>query len=428
MNVIKILDSIFAASALIIAEIYIFTKYLERTINYKKLYNIIIHLLYGALIIGNNLLGNYSIRIILNFFITAIFVKLLYRTQFKEASILSFIVALVSLLAEIAIFIIIFILQIDADFIVKIAGSALSNTIIAIAMLVITDLTFKFGNKFFIWYCNNERKQTIIFILMYSLAIGFILTNMSENLEVNNQMITNFALILIFMSITLTMFSEKRDKGVIGETYNKLLSSAKYTEDLLDQQYVDAHENKNQLSIIRGLANENNKELIDYLDKVTVSTPNNEWIPNLQYIPSGGLKGLISQKVSEAKRKNINVFCHISKDIQKMKDIKLKDYTEIYKIIGVFLDNAIEAAEQIENSEMLVEIYFEEDKIIFSVSNTINEEMYKFLHSNDISSKGMGRGHGLRLVSQIISSNELLSLEREISHNVCSFSLIIKLK
>ena len=186
----------------------------------------------------------------------------------------------------------------------------------------------------------------------------------------------------------------------------------------MDNQRIQNHENKNQLVVIKGMANKNNKELINYIESI-LNEPHSseiEWLAKLKNIPKGGLKGLIYYKIIQMKSENIKLSLDIS-SIKKsiITDMTIEHYKQLCRIIGVYIDNAIEAAKLCSNGEIGIEIYNYDDGLKISISNTfINLIDLERIECNGFSTKGKGRGHGLELVKSIINKNNNFYQYREI--------------
>ena len=110
-----------------------------------------------------------------------------------------------------------------------------------------------------------------------------------------------------------------------------------------------------------------------------------EYVEVLKHIPKGGLKGLLYYKIALAKSKNVNIVIEISSKVtSRMKKLPESKLRQIGIIIGIYLDNAIEAAESSKKKQITLEIYEINDDIVFVISNTYN----KMLAIKDMNKKG----------------------------------------
>ena len=89
----------------------------------------------------------------------------------------------------------------------------------------------------------------------------------------------------------------------------------------------------------------------------------------------------------------------------------------ISKIIGIYYDNAIEAAKESRKKKILIEIYEIKDKVKIVISNTYNKKKLIFDNKKGLSSKGNNRGKGLYFAKRIIADNKWIQTNKEIIDN-----------
>lgn len=147
-----------------------------------------------------------------------------------------------------------------------------------------------------------------------------------------------------------------------------------------------------------------------------------------KYLPSNGLKGFFYYKCTEAEKKGISVSVNISKQIENsfLMDIETKDFKDLARIIGVYIDNAIEASSTSEDKKLGIEMYLIKEKIEIIITNTFNNEInLDKIGKESFSTKGKHRGHGLLLVKKILSENNRFEAKKEIRGNIYIQSLKI---
>ena len=91
----------------------------------------------------------------------------------------------------------------------------------------------------------------------------------------------------------------------------------------------------------------------------------------MQYLPQGGLKGLIYFKLGDLSNKGIKVITKIDRKL-KNEDFYKKNgekHKDILKIIGVYLDNAIEAVSEASIKEIILEMYCEKNECILFIKH-----------------------------------------------------------
>lgn len=154
--------------------------------------------------------------------------------------------------------------------------------------------------------------------------------------------------------------------------------------------YIDAED-------IKGLKGFYNNELMPESSTVIGENKNLSLLQNIKNIP---LKGLISSKIIDAQSNGIQTNIEIVDEIDSLSIGTI----DICRIMGVLLDNAIEAALNCEVKKINVAIVRNGDNTIITVTNTCASDtppIHK-IYEKDFSTKGEGRGMGLKIVKEII--------------------------
>lgn len=136
-------------------------------------------------------------------------------------------------------------------------------------------------------------------------------------------------------------------------------------------------------------------------------------------------------KFSEAEEKGLDVKLNIAKQVENsfLKDLNTKDFKDLTRILGVYLDNAIEASVLSEKKQLGIEIYKVKNDIEIIISNTYSNKVDKDKIGNErYSTKGLTRGHGLLLVKRILKNNNRLTSEAKITDTIYSQTIKIKEK
>ena len=121
------------------------------------------------------------------------------------------------------------------------------------------------------------------------------------------------------------------------------------------------------------------------------------------------------------------VSCPMIKESPVSVECKVKEIKELGKILGVYLDNAIEASVKSEDKKLGFEAYLIDNKVKIIISNTYKGELSKEKIGNEIySTKGKNRGHGLLLVKEIVSNNKMFNIDTEITDSLYIQSLTIE--
>lgn len=198
---------------------------------------------------------------------------------------------------------------------------------------------------------------------------------------------------------------------LINDHKTKEYSQLKDYTNMIENMYSDLrsfkHDYLNILSTLEGyIKNENIAELKNYYYRDLL--PGSNEIVNkdlsislLSHIKINPLKALLSGKINTAHSQGINVTIEIMDDI----DFINMHIIDICRIIGIFMDNAIEGSLLCDNKFIHVAVIKTDDDVIFNISNSCissTPSIHKIYEKN-FSTKGEGRGLGLANVKNIIT-------------------------
>lgn len=157
---------------------------------------------------------------------------------------------------------------------------------------------------------------------------------------------------------------------------------------------------------IDGLEKYFNDDILPLSEKIK---SNNFKLGLLKNIKLPELKGVISSKIIRAQELGIDVFIDVAEQIQKVDIIRI----DLCRIVGILIDNAIEASLQCEKPSMKVAIVDNKNSIFIVVINNYNEDIppiYKMFEKG-FSTKGENRGLGLSNLKEIIDNYENILLD-----------------
>lgn len=275
---------------------------------------------------------------------------------------------------------------------------------------------------------NKKNIRTILFFILIMVAISAIFYTISLDCKLNSIFTTNFLIIIIVFLLVIILIREKDDYEKLSDEYDNLINYVKIFEDWIEKEQLNRHEYKNQLAAIRCMTKERKvKEKIDsiILDNINIT---NDTVKQLKPIPNGGLKGLLYYKISIAENKKIKIELDISiknkKVVEKLTEEKLKT---LCRLVGIYLDNAIEAAKETRKKIISIEIYETENEINMVFTNTFNNKKdISRRNEKGFSTKGKGHGKGLYFAKKIIERNIWLIQEQSIINKYYIQRLIIK--
>lgn len=387
-----------------------------------KLKNILILILFAILHTIINLYLDSSIKtlaicLLYTMYFYIIFDKKVYKSIFS--SVLYIILAIIPDLLTLTI--ITKILNMSKEYCHNyIAGSVLGNIIIGI-MLILMVLLLRKPLKTVVNYklSNNVKIVTVSALTLITIAIFFY--NLISNFRHDNDIYTYLLVIITLIVILITLLRQRIDNENMFKKYDDLLTIMKNYESDIEEQRTINHESKNELLTIRSkLSEENDKELCSYIDSIIgdKKSVKSAKFSKFKYLPSNGLKGFFYYKFIEAEKRGIKVSLNISKLVENsyLGDMKTKDFKDLTRIIGVYLDNAIEAASTSKDKKLGIEIYEVKGIIQIIISNTYDNAIEKDKVGNErYSTKGKNRGHGLLLVKRILNENNRITSETKIT-------------
>ena len=167
------------------------------------------------------------------------------------------------------------------------------------------------------------------------------------------------------------------------------------------------HDYLNTLMTLDELIHSNKQaELIAYFDSsikpigYALNGVNNQ-LSCLSHLKEPALKSLISAKCNYASLENINIRLEITSDIENISIEPL----DLARIMGVFLDNAIEAACQAADSQITLAFIPMDGYLQIMIQNSCIEKELPIdtIYNCGFSTKGDNRGYGLYQVKQLLS-------------------------
>ena len=252
---------------------------------------------------------------------------------------------------------------------------------------------------------NKDWIYIILIMILMVLFITFNKYNMQSSLEYYISIVFVVFVVVSFVYVIYNKFQ----KQAIEEKYNESMEYVLRYEKIINEQGKKNHEYNNQLMVIKGYINKPER-LSEYLDEVIGEhkTGQNYTVKQLGFLPDGGVKGLLYHKLSKMEDNNIKYYLYVDQNL-KDKDIEsfdLKTYRDLTKLLGVFLDNAIDAALKSEEKEIEVELKDKDDCLLLTISNTYdkNTDINK-VGKSGFTTKGVGHDFGLSIVKDIAKTN-----------------------
>lgn len=284
---------------------------------------------------------------------------------------------------------------------------------------------------------RNVRTKTFLVIALSCYIIIFIISiiircNNSETLSRFIYFLSSLMSFFVLVNIiNRNLVIENLSKSIKykEEQYSKL---KKYTETI-EAMSVDLKKFKHDYAnILRTLyyyiENDDFESLKKYYKKELFPQTDNiinkdNGILYLKNIKNLSLKGILFSKISEAKSKHIDIMLDAREEIGEFK-INIID---LCRIVGILMDNAIEATNELEDKKILVGIVNLEGEKIIVIENTCSKALppiYKMFEEG-FSTKGSGRGMGLSIVKSIEGKYSNVFINTEMDGNIFRQEIVV---
>ena len=314
--------------------------------------------------------------------------------------------------------------------------------VITVILLLLTNKVSKFYLKRVI---NNIEKiksyATFIIITLATILIIYNFISIYSILDSKNFLLyylassTILIFFLIFILISSSLLKNLHIKIDVEAEKQKLEQQKKYIESL-EKNNNEIRKFKHDFNnIILGLegyitSNEvNNIKLRDYfynniknlntkieLDNIVLSHLNNIKVPSI--------KNLLTNKIISAQNNDFKVNISVEDEIDNF----YVNEMQLSRILGIFLDNSLEAGLELDNNRFIELIILKANKtIVIQITNTFkntNLDIDK-INESGYSTKGENRGIGLSSANDIISKHNMI-LNTRIEDNLFKQILTIE--
>ena len=364
------------------------------------------------------------------FFLYIIIYKIIFKLSIEESIISCGLMMIILFLADILTSLI-FMSQFE---VIKIRThpviSIITNLTVSLLCIIIVNIKkiIEQLNRFYKNIIHNKTISNIIFFILIIIDFSYLLYNIGISQFFNKMYVINFIVIMIFIIITYIFIKSRNEYRNLEAEYDSLFSYVQNFEDWIEKEQLNRHEYKNQLAVLRCLTKE--KKVKDKIDEILEDNINIEGqaVTNLKNLPKGGIKGLLYYKAAIAQKRKLNLTTDVSIENKGiLTNLSEKQVKILCKLIGIYFDNAIEAAVESRKKNISIEIYELKDKVSFVFSNTFKKHKnMKDRNKKGVSSKGEGRGNGLYFASKLIKENTWIEEKQEIIDNYYIQQLFIQ--
>lgn len=281
---------------------------------------------------------------------------------------------------------------------------------------------------------NNLRfkgKFGILIVLSLILTLIIFYTNIilgskagfnNDVLRINGILFLAYFLLLgIIIYILLRSLTKELEFRSKQNEFENLKQYTDSLERLYSDMRVFRHDYINIISSMIGYIENKDMDGLEnhfYENIIPVSKSmqkNNFKIGVLKNIRLPELKGIVSSKLIRAQEMGIDVHIEIFDQIESIN----MNIIDISRVIGILLDNAIEAAEKGDKPSLNLAFIKRERSVLILISNSYSEETISInkIFEPGYSTKGEGRGLGLSNLKQIIRKYSNVFLDTKIEEN-----------
>ena len=380
---------------------------------------IIYVLLMGFISIADSYLIPNPINILLNYLMMFILAYLIFKFSLFK-SLLSIIVSVImfALVGTLILNPYLNIFNIDSNQLNTIPIYKLGYLIVMYSILFILSLIIKHRHLQIELLEDVDAKNKFIMICnlvlgLFTLIIQLIITiYYTDKLPI---IITFLSFLSLLAYFTISIYSLTRIMKLTLTT-KKLQSAEEYNNTLRilhDNVRAFKHDFDNIVTTIGGFIKTNDMKGLQkyYLElEDDCQRVNNLYILNPEVVNNDGIYNLLTKKYYEAESKNIKVNITFLLDLSTL---NMKIY-EFARILGILLDNAIEASSECE--EKIINLSFRDDsknsRQLITIENTYNNKDVdtEKIFEKGVSGKDQHTGLGLWEVRKIIKKNTNINL------------------
>ena len=256
-----------------------------------------------------------------------------------------------------------------------------------------------------VFYHNNFFYIISLIVLISVDLLKQFLLSQSFIIQVISLATFSLAETILFIILFSKLLMERIDYEQEINDYDDL--SSKYTK-MNDEYRILRHNLVNDLLAVKSCDEKRYRSLIDVIIK--------KYRRNYElYIPvdnnKTGIASLIDMKIQVARKYRVNMEMHTTIDLENFNDLEATKYLKICEVLGIAIDNAIEAAKVSKEKIVDVEIY-ENNGIIFEIANSFCSTIdLEKLFDSEYSTKNRGTGIGLNYIASLKSAGIKTSVE-----------------
>lgn len=293
---------------------------------------------------------------------------------------------------------------------------------------IISHISRRFLHEFKMCVSKNLMKliafnlTVCLFIFLFNIIVGEYI-GYSPSVITFNSILFGCYFIISFILIAniIKEHIEKTNIEIKQDSYEKLQAYTTQIENMYVSLRTFKHDYANVMLSMSGYIDEEDinglkkyfyEKISPLSNKLSLNNTNINQLMNIKIIE---LKSIISTKLLYAEEIGIALNIEVTEEINEVS----MDTVDLSRILGIFLDNAIEAALETPEPKLQFAVVIRNKEIVFIVSNNFfNHNIpYAILKKNQNSTKGINRGLGLYNAHTIISQYTNVLLDTEMTED-----------
>ena len=398
---------------------------LYQNIKHLKWYHYIIIIFSSICIMHNSLIFDNFFKVFGTILILFLIFKIIYKMDMSISLIITIITYIIFALSEAILILVLAILGLifDSNLIINTIKTFLGNIIIVAISIGVSFCIRKNINN----YLKKINKSNIIYSIMIGIVTVFTVLSSIFKVYTNGWKIDYIFFLNIFIVIgcvTLIMVLIKqylKNKEIV-EKYRIHEEYLKTSAELIEKYSSTIHKYKNNLIALKGYINHDITQANEYINTLLEGYKDKRysWFSKINNIPIDAIKHMLYYKLLKAEEINLKLSITISEEIKKQNynELSIQEIVILSDMIGEYLDNAIYAANESLERELILDSYIENNILYFVLSNTFKEKFeIKLITKYGYTTKGKGHGLGLYEIDKIIKKNEFINSSYEILEN-----------
>ena len=309
------------------------------------------------------------------------------------------------------------------------ALATLLNSILMFGLFKISNFVNLF-NKFLSKIMKKEAKILTIFAILLLITLWCV--GFEYRLHASFVSFVSLITIVMFLClmVSVMVYQYFNNKEVEKEKQQLLVLMHDY-ENVLNQTSENRHEMLNDLLILRSIADKNSSEFTRTLDGIIrqYDTKKFKKYTSLAKLPTG-VKGMIYYKIAFINENEINFDTVVNGvDYAKFEAMDKELYYKVCKILGILMDNAIDACVDSDKKKLVVSVYTENEDLCVEINNSYSGIVDKDgIKKKGYTTKGKNHGYGLTILNRIVDETKELEFEQSINDKDKLFTSILKIK